>query len=351
MRLQRFWPALLAAGTALLCDGGAVRAEGPTASVELPRFVRPQKPKVMTDEAVDDALAVPPVEYGKWQGTGYGAYLAPKHLDVGPDGGVDVMLHLNGAMMADKEWRESGLNAVVASIAIREIVGSAGYAKLFAEPGYLDYVLRSTLADLQKNGEKRATHVRRLGVVSWSAGMGGVSQLVGNPATLARIDSVVLLDSIHATYTDPKNGVARVAVPGQAAMGLGADWVDMKAVAKYVHLASEAAQGKKAFVISASAILPPDYASCAETSRAVLRAVSSPVTELESAEKNALGMTPKYRAAKGDLHARGWRGGGPHDHFDQLHLVGEMVRTYIAPRWNRMAASERQQLTAALPGN
>ncbi len=246
MRLQRFWPALLAAGTALLCDGGAVRAEGPTASVELPRFVRPQKP--MTDEAVDDALAVPPVEYGKWQGTGYGAYLAPKRLDVGPDGGVDVMLHLNGAMMADKEWRESGLNAVVASIAIREIVGSAGYAKLFAEPGYLDYVLRSTLADLQKNGEKRVTHVRRLGVVSWSAGMGGVSQLWAAPA-LARIDSVVLLDSIHATYTDPKSGVARVAVPGQAAMGLGADWVDMKAVSKYVRLANEAAEGKKAFVI------------------------------------------------------------------------------------------------------
>jgi hypothetical protein len=308
--------------------------------VEAPVLYRPA-PKPVED------LQAPRVLYNKWRGTGYGAYLAPKDLDVGADGGVDVMLHLNGAMLAEKEWRESGLNAVVASIAIREVVGSAGYAKLFSDPGYLDWVLGATLADLRKNGVPQATRVRRLGVTSWSAGMGGVSQLIGRDAWRQRLDSVVLLDSLHATYADPKTGVAFVKNPEHAVMGLGVDWVDTKVLGKYTQFAKDAASGKRVFVTAASSILPPDYASCRETSIALLRAVGTDADPVRDEAKNALGMSLRFRADKGELHFRGYAGGGPHDHFDQLHLVGEMVRTFVAPRWNRLAAEERRQFTAS----
>jgi hypothetical protein len=270
-----------------------------------------------TPQADDETLAV---AFGKWRGTAYGGMLAPIALDVGPDGGFDLMIHLNGAMMADKDWRSSGLNAVVASVAIREVVGSAGYAKLFSAPGYFDAILSETLKNVQKHVAPKALHIRRIGLVSWSAGMGGVSQLLAQKETADRIDSVVLLDSFHASYRNPKTGQSLVKTPGQAVMGLGTSWVDTKAIANHTRFAKRAAEGDAVMVVSSSAILPPDYASCAETAQAVMSLV--------------------------DFHVRNWKGGGPHDHFDQLHVVGDMVRAFVRPRWNRMAEDAKRELHA-----
>jgi hypothetical protein len=45
-------------------------------------------------------------------------------------------------------------------------------------------------------------------------------------------------------------------------------------------------------------------------------------------------MRLSYRADAGNLHVRGYRGVGPRDHFDHLHLVGEVLRNWLVPRWN-----------------
>jgi hypothetical protein len=287
------------------------------------------------------------VAFGKWRGTGYGGMLAPVALDVDVDGGFDLMIHLNGAMMADKDWRSSGLNAVVASIAIREVVGSAGYAKLFSAPGYFDAILSETLKKVQKHVNSKASHIRRIGIVSWSAGMGGVSQLLANKEAAERIDTVVLLDSFHASYRNPKTGQTLVKIPGQAVMGLGTSWVDTKAIANHVHFAKRATEGDAVMVVSSSAILPPDYASCAETAQAVVSLVDAESNTLNDTAVDARGMTLKLSADKGDFHVRNWKGGGPHDHFDQLHVVGDMVRAFVRPRWNRMAEEAKRELHAA----
>jgi hypothetical protein len=298
-----------------------------------------------------DELALPPVTYGRWQGTGYGAYLTPTALDVASDGGVDVLLHLNGALMADTDWRESRANAIVVSVAIAAVVGSAGYARKFASPSYLTWVLRETFATMRKNGDRRALHVRRLGVVSWSAGFGAVGQILSQPEWASKIDAVVLLDSLHGSYADPKNGMFRMPNPAQPAMGLGEPWVDRRGLAKYVQLAKDAVAGTRAFVVSHASILPPDYASCNETANAILNVAGIPKHSAADlgAVSNSKGMLFTYRADQGDLHFQGFQGGGPHDHFDQLHLVGDAIRHFVAPRWNRRARTENAaQLRADL---
>lgn len=309
---------------------GPVENGGSDDAVELPRIVRN---KAALSEVAE-------VAYRKWQGTGYGGYLAPKVLDVGQDGGFDVMIHLNGAMMADKDWRGSGLNAVIASVAIREVVGSAGYARLFSTPSYLDWVLAQTVKYVQKHVDPHATKVRRLGIASWSAGMGGVSQMLTNKDVAARIDSVVLLDSFHASYANPKTGQALVVDPDHAAMGLGVEWVDPKSLTKHLRFAKRAIEGDAVLVISSSSIKPPDYASCLESSLALTNKLDVATTEVLEAEGT---MTLRMKADKGNLHTRTWKGGGPHDHFDQLHLVGTLVRQFVAPRWTKMANDERLQ--------
>jgi hypothetical protein len=318
----------LALGPVFVHSALARAPEQATETVELPRIMRPASAKT----------TVPEVEFGKWQGIGYGGYLAPKDLDIDADGGFDVMIHLNGAMMADKDWRGSGLNAVIASIAIREVVGSAGYARMFSAPGYLDWVLAQTVKQVQKNVDSRATKIRRLGIASWSAGMGGVSQLLSNKENAARIDSVVLLDSFHAAYASPKTGTAFVATPGQAAMGLGVNWVDPKSLTKHLRFGKRAVDGDAIMVVSSSSIAPPDYASASETALALAHALEADPRDVNDSVGT---MTLRQRADKGGLHVRTWKGGGPHDHFDQLHLVGSLVREFVTPRWNKLAEDER----------
>src|SRR5262249_40868146 len=94
----------------------------------------------------------------------------------------------------------------------------------------------------------------------------------------------------------------------------------------------DAAAGKKTMVITHSSIIPPDYASSTEASEALCDAVGVPV-EPVTETKNERGMTPYHRADRGNLHMRGFRGRGPRDHFAHLYLIGEMLASWVVPRW------------------
>ena len=86
--------------------------------------------------------------------------------------------------------------------------------------------------------------------------------------------------------------------------------------------------------ITHSSIVPPDYASSTEATAALLSAVGvAPSTEIHAVEFGESAMTPSVFADAGNLHVRGFRGYGPHDHFDHLHLIGDAVRTWLVPAW------------------
>lgn len=307
-------------------------------------------PCASPDESVRSAADVnPPVPFGKWQGTGYGGFLVPEKLDISDDGGVDVLIHFNGAMMADADYRDSKTNAVVMSIAIKEIVGSAGYARMFENPGHLDRVLDTLFSHLKKSTHNKKLHLRRLGLVSWSAGMGAVGKILRSPKWAARVDTVVLLDSLHTGYVG-KDGRPLVKRE-HAAMGLGEGAVDKRSLAPFVKFAELAAAGKKTFVLSASAILPPNYASASETARVLFSQLAgksvSDANDVDESHPNASHkMALKFRGDVGNFHVLGWKGGGKRDHFDQLHLVGDILREHVGHRWSELARKERAQRTS-----
>lgn len=290
------------------------------------------------------AAAAPEVEFGRWQGTGYGGFLVPKNLDIADDGGVDVLVHFNGAMMTDAAYRASKTNAIVMSIAINEVVGSGGYARLFEDVGRLDRVLDALFAQVSK-AHKKNVHLRRLGLVSWSAGMGAIGKILRTPKWAARIDSIVLLDSLHAGYHD-KDGRPITKNPANPVMGLGDDAVETKSLEPLVQFARLAAQGKKTFVVSASAITPPDYASCSETARVLYKlAMGRAVEDADGVETSMAGrpMRLKFRGQKGNFHVFGWHGGSKRAHFDQLHLVGDMLREHVGHRWRELSQREHAE--------
>jgi hypothetical protein len=46
-------------------------------------------------------------------------------------------------------------------------------------------------------------------------------------------------------------------------------------------------------------------------------------------------MLLNKRVDTGNLHVRGFRGGGPRDHFQHLYLIGEALMSWVVPRWKR----------------
>ena len=269
-------------------------------------------------------LAAPPIAFDRWKGLSYGTYLAPKADFVAPDGGVDVVFHFHAGQMAERQLKESGANAVFVSCGFG--IGSGAYADAFASPERFGRMLDELVKNVESSTGKRGLHVRHLALASWSAGFAAVGKILGVDRYYAMVDAVVLNDSLHSQYLDPK--------PKASAAG-ATRTVDPKMIRAFIRFAKDAADGKKAMLITHSAIVPPDYASSTEATQALLTAIEVPSAALLPGEASSRGMTLTKRADAGNLHVRGFRGAGPRDHFDHLYLIGEALTSWVVPRWKR----------------
>lgn len=270
----------------------------------------PPDPVEIVDRAEPEPEAI---TYGGWDTFARGcAYLTPKSGFVREDGSVDVVFHFHAGQLSDRDIRASGVNAVFVSCGWG--VGTAPYSDAFADPNRFDRMMKTVT---KRVGAKS---VRRLALVSWSAGFASISKILRVPRYYAMTDTVVLLDSLHSAYTSSGD-------------------VDAKMLSPFVRFANDAAHGdaaatNKLMVMTHSAIVPPGYASSTEATRAVLSAIDVLTDEAGSKDVGTEAMRLSYRADAGNLHVRGYRGQGPRDHFDHLHLVGEVLRNWLVPRWS-----------------
>jgi hypothetical protein len=273
-------------------------------------------------EATADATTLPDVELApQWRGLTKGcSYLAPKGDLARPDGTVDVVFHFHAGQMSERQLRESKVRAVF--VACGYGIGSGAYASAFADPGTFGWMADALLRDLRAQSRRHDLTLGHVALASWSAGFGAVGKILAVDRYYDLVDTVILLDSLHSQYV----GAAKK--PAQ-----GAEQVDLKMMGSFVKFARDAAAGKKAMFVSHSSIIPPDYASSAEATAALLGAIGVPPRDRE--ETNARGMTAYYRADAGNLHVQGFRGRGPRDHFAHLHLIGEALRSSVVPRWKR----------------
>ena len=283
-----------------------------------------------SNAAVAEAMRLGTVEYGAFQGTSFGAYLSPKRDFIDADGGVDLVFHFNAAMLAERSWRRSDANAVIVSQAFSGF-GTGPYEDAYSDQGRFGRMVSEVIAKVARAENRPDLHARRITLVGWSAGFAAVGKILGVPRYFAMVDSVVLLDGLHAQYTlsnpnekrGPKMGAARV---------------NVAQLAPFIRFAAEAKEGRKEMIVTHTSIVPPDYASSTEASEALLREVSLPSI---ATDETMFGMRLSTRAHQRNLHVLGFRGGGPDDHMKHLHAVGDVVRTWISPRLDSLAAEER----------
>jgi hypothetical protein len=222
-------------------------------------------------------------------------------------GQVDVIFHLHGAPSAV----EPALDRAKWSAVLIEF-NRKGLSRVYTEPmtdaTLFPRLLDSALETLKLKGLVERPKLGRVVVSSFSAGFGGVRELLKNPDSFNRIDTLVMADSIYAGYQgDPARKV-----------------VDPALMDGFRRFALEAAEGRKTFVLTHSAQVPEGYASTTETADYLVRAVGAkPSTSKAEWDRD---WTPTRSLARGSFLVFGFDGGQPDDHLAHLRRIDRVWR-------------------------
>ena len=252
------------------------------------------------------------------------------------DGAYDLVIHFHGNTdLVEDSFGVAKVNAVVVIVNLG--VGSGVYEDRFASPDEL----RETLARVQRTLVKRGlegAHLRRLALSSWSAGYGAILRIVENPATADLVDSVVLLDGIHA----------RLLPEGEPNAG----GIDPLRIEPFLRFARRAVAGDKLFVITHSDVKPTEYAGCRDTTDAMLSRLDvtrhpggeapsmPPLASTHGVPKSKLvPLEPRSEAHAGGLWVRGFGGETPEHHMAHLVMMASVGLPELAKRLGEPSAA------------
>lgn len=251
-----------------------------------------------------------------WQALSYGSTLAPVLPAAYASGTIDVIFHFHAGRAAEREYRDAGAEAVVVAITVDKM-GTTPYWALMDDPNHFELYK----AVLIKALSARAHHpmsIRRIALVAWSAGYATVQRILAIPRHYDEVDAVILLDGLHTGYVQNTNAAA----PRRA---------NLVTIAPFVRFAKDAAAHKKLFVFTHSGI--PTYNEGYASTTLVADALAMDLGASWSTEPRP-GPAGAWRSADaGDAHLRGFAGEQAKDHVLHDHLIGDVLRTWLIPRW------------------
>jgi hypothetical protein len=249
-----------------------------------------------------------------WKAYPFGVLLSPKH-PCDADGAFDVVWHFHAGKAADASYRDSGLRAVVVDFTL-DGLGTTPYWNAFDDDARFGRMQAALEHAMAKRGDCPGAHVRRTGLVCFSAGYASAQRILAVPRYYDAIDAVIVLDGLHTGFVTDGGGRKRA---------------NLTLLAPFVRAAKDATAGKKLFVFTHSAIDPIRYASTAAVADAL-------VAELGGTFRPGP-PGPPYGARRGadvgDAHVLGFPGDTAHAHVEHDHRVGAVLRRWLLPRWAR----------------
>jgi hypothetical protein len=227
------------------------------------------------------------------------------------DGRVNVVLHLHGAASVVEPALAAEWDAVLVAFNRKGL--SSVYTKPFSDPALFPQLLDDALKQTAARRPNERLVLGKVMVSSFSAGFGGVRELLKVPANRDRIDAIVMADSIYCGYTgDP-----------------AAKQVDPALMAGFVAFAKEAAAGRKQMLVTHSAQVPDGYAGTTETADVLIAATGA------KAEPRDLdwgdGWRQTRQAARGRFEVLGFAGAGPDDHMRHLRRIADLWKRVPRP--------------------
>jgi hypothetical protein len=233
-----------------------------------------------------------------------GQFIAPRARVVAEDGSFDLVVHFHGHRPARKELVRTGEDLVLLGVSLG--IG-VDYGPDFAERELMETLVAGVEKALSRRDGVRA-HVRRLALSSWSRGYEAIAAVLKQPIA-ARVDALILVDSLHASRDAQKSAAQ---------------------LAPFFEFARGAAEGRKFMVVTHSAIDTESYASTTETAHALVAALGGrpePVFR-----RDPLGLELSEIFSTGSFHMRGYAGNGKLDHCAQFGAYPDALRA-LARRW------------------
>lgn len=233
-------------------------------------------------------------------------YVPPTFKPVGSK--VNLVFHLHGAHWAARQnIYDSGVNAVGISIVLSGL--SSVYSNQFnraTNRAFLQNVLDEALSILETEGIVQQPEWGTFCLSAFSAGYGGVREILAVPEYYSALDIVYCADCPHTSY-------------------VSGDQVNPSQMVDFLQFSQDAAVGETHFLMTHSQIVPGSYASTTECADYLIAGVgatrvSDPKT-YPDAGISARDMHQLTTATLGNFKVRGFSGATANDHMDHLYVM------------------------------
>lgn len=217
-----------------------------------------------------------------------------------------LWLHLHGATdTVEPAFASLTTPGVLATLTLPGL--SKVYADHFADPAVFDTLLRDITETVRRASGQAAWTPGELTVSSFSAGFGGVRQLLRQPAAFDRIAVLVMADSIYCGYAG---------APAEHR-------VDPNLMEGFLRFARLATEGRKRLLVTHTQQVPEGYASTTETADYLLTHTGGERHWEEIIWTT--GLTQTSRCRRGGFEVIGFQGAEAKDHLQHLRALGLLL--------------------------
>jgi len=220
-------------------------------------------------------------------------------------GHFDLVIHLHGEEPVRRELVKSEQRFVLYTLTLPP---SEGYAPLFSGTHLFEKIVSDVEAAVGKRTAKPA-QAGHVALSAWSAGFVGIEAILAQSPS-RDVDSVILIDGLHAPRTD------RAAFEAQ--------------LKPFVDYAARAAAGERFMLISHSSIDPADFASTTESAHYLISTQGGKPQPVRRSD--ALGLELVEYFTRGNFHVRGYAGNDKADHCAQLGVLRDAFAA-LGRRW------------------
>ncbi len=222
-----------------------------------------------------------------------------------------LLVHFHGATFITHD-AASRSSAPLIAVTVNLGSGSRVYGDAFQNPQVFQALYDSVVQTAQ-GALNRPIVVERTVLSAFSAGYGAVRKILSWKTSYDRVDAVLLLDGIHASY-----------IPERKVLAEGGR-IDSADVAQFLTLAVEASKVRpsKRFLITHSEIFPGTFVSTTEATDLILGRLQlqrNPVLEW-----GPMGMQLLSDTRRNGFRVMGFAGNTAPDHVDHLHALHDFL--------------------------
>jgi hypothetical protein len=247
-------------------------------------------------------------DYADARPAGRGKVFVPHARAVDADGTFPLLIHFHGGEAVRRELAPAKIDVVF--VTVDAGVGSAAYARAFAEPSAIADLIAGAEAAVAAERELPSARAFPIVLSSWSAGYGAVWRAL---TSMKRpVNGVILLDSLYASYKQ------------------GSREVEPERLAPFVTFAKGAADAgaaSQAMFLLHTAIPTPSYASTGEVATWLLKELGGEATAGEPG--GAFALTRSFD--RGSFHLRGHAGSDRDAHCEALRALPSALRDDVLP--------------------